>query len=159
MFLSVYQTKVNYLKAKKMQGFDTSKQEDALQNAASELFEHAFGNIKQAEKLLNKRYKSRLIDLYRKDDKLDFVSDFVGHIVPEQPKEDKICPDKLEILAESILNQSEYETFCLFLEGWSGSEIAEMFKVKRAAISKRLSRIIGKLKVNELIIELTEVAL
>ena len=159
MFNQVYQAKANFLKAKQLQGFDVSKQWDALQTAATELFEHNFGNLKQAAGTLQERYKSRLIDSYRKDEKLDFVNDFHGHIIPEQPEVTKINPKELLTTASDILSTGELETFELFLQGWSGKEIAEMLKKSGAAVSKRLGHIIDKLKVDEFIIELTEVAL
>ena len=159
LLINAYEVELQKIKSRKLQGFDVSMQADALQNAVSELFDHNFGNQEQATATLKLRYKARLIDLYRKDEKLDFVSDFSGHLEPIAEVENKIDPAMLIERAAEILADKDHYLFELFIEGWSGSDIGKILNIGRAAVSKRLARIIEKLKIDTYFVQLTEVGL
>jgi len=126
--------------------YDTSFLQDNLMNTYESLLNKSHKFI-FSNRLFNLRKSGRKVDKIRKDNPLDFVADFVGDLEPSKQSQVLNGLQVQEILlnAQNVLNEKNYEIFQLFLIGWNGQEIADIYNVGRAAISRKLGRIIDKL--------------
>ena len=126
--------------------YDTSFLQDNLMNTYESLLNKSHKFV-FSNRLFNLRKGGRKVDKIRKDNPLDFVADFVGDLEPSKQSQVLNGLQVQEILlnAQNVLNEKNYEIFQLFLIGWNGQEIADIYNVGRAAISRKLGRIIDKL--------------
>jgi len=126
--------------------YDTSFLQDNLMNTYESLLNKSHKFI-FSNRFFNLRKAGRKVDKIRKDNPLDFVADFVGDLEPSKQSQVLNGLQVQEILlnAQNVLNEKNYEIFQLFLIGWNGQEIADIYNVGRAAISRKLGRIIDKL--------------
>ena len=115
--------------------------QDALQIAVTELMETEFDSVKDAEIALKSRVKSRVYDIYRHNGLVnDKAMTLKNYVLDSTSGTVEFKANKQKYTA--CLTCKQAEILELLLNGFKQSEICELLKIKKAALSRMVSRVI-----------------
>ena len=124
--------------------------QDSFQQAYIELMNKEFESVELAKRAIKRRMKSRLIDRYRKNDTInDKAGNLKSYIFDSSAGEIKFKAKKEKYTA--CLTSKQAEIFELLLSGFSRNDICKMVEIKKAGLSRIISRILEIIKAEKLV--------
>jgi DNA-directed RNA polymerase specialized sigma24 family protein len=126
--------------------------QDAIQAAMLEFLEkrNSFETVEAAKAAINTRAKSRLIDRYRKNDTIsEKAGNLKSYIFDSSAGEIKFTANKKKYTA--CLSDKQCQVFELLINGNSRNDICKKLNMKKAALSRLISRVLEIIKAESLV--------
>jgi DNA-directed RNA polymerase specialized sigma24 family protein len=126
--------------------------QDAIQSAMLEFIEKGktFETVEAAKIAINSRAKSRLIDRYRRNDTIsEKAGSLKSYIFDSSAGEIKFTAKKQKYTA--CLSTKQVQVFELLIQGNSRNDICKALNMKKAALSRLISRVLEIIKAEELV--------
>jgi len=126
--------------------------QDAVHTAMVELMEKGtkFENVDAAKAAINTKAKSRLIDRYRRNDTInEKAGDLKSYIFDTSVGEIKFTAKKQKYVA--CLSDKQCQVFELLINGNSRNDICKALNMKKAALSRLISRVLEIIKAESLV--------